>query len=67
MNEVLLEVENLLKTSFDMRFEMMHIVDEINSLESTLDKLISELKQFRNEILSKIKKPDSEENSESDR
>lgn len=67
MNEVLLEVENLLKTSFDMRFEMMHIVDEINSLESTLDKLISELKQFRNEILSKIEKPDSEENSESDR
>lgn len=65
MNKVLLEVENLMKTSFDLRFEVMHIVDEINSLESTLDKLIDELKQFREEILAKIEK--AEENSESDR
>lgn len=64
MNKVLLEVESLMKTSYDIRFEIIHIIDEINSLESTLDKLIDELKQLKNEILLKI---ESEENSESDR
>lgn len=66
MNKVLLEVENLMKTSYDIRFEIMHIVDEINELESSLDKLINELKQFRSEILSKIENSGSEENIESD-
>lgn len=66
MNKILLEVEHLIKSSYDIRFEMIHIVDEINELESSLDKLINELKQFRKEILSKIEKTDSEENCESD-
>lgn len=66
MNKVLLEVEHLIKASYDIRFEMLHIIDEISEIESSVDKLINELKQFRKEILSKLERTGSEENIDSD-
>lgn len=63
MNRTLLEIENLTKSSCELQFEMIHIVGEISELESSLDRMINELKKLRSELYSEIEKIENEKNN----
>lgn len=66
MDKALADVENLTKSSYEMQFEMIHIIGEISELESSLDRMINELKKLRSELYAEIEKLENEENNASE-
>lgn len=63
MFKALSEIDNLTKCSCELQFDMIHIVGEISELETSLDRMINELKKLRSELYAEIENIENEEKS----
>lgn len=66
MYKALVEVEHLTKTSCDVQLEMIQIIDELIKLETSISKLINELKNLKSELYLEIENVEIEKRNVSE-
>lgn len=60
MYKALVEVENLTRSSFEVQLELVHVIEELSDLESSVGKLINALKSLKSELYAEIERIENE-------